>query len=181
MNPSNLGQFVTFTASVTATVGTTIPSGTVKFMEGSTLLAAVNLDDAGNAVFKTAGLAGGTHVLSAVFATTNVWTGSTGSLTQTVNGAGLAPPSNLTATGGPDDSEITLNWSPSFSPGNSVTYQIFSSASQTGPFSSVGTVSSTRFVHGLPGSGIGQYYYVIAKDSAGRTSGKSAIVYARSY
>src|SRR5439155_15687270 len=52
-NPSNFGQLVTFTATIAATdVGAGVPTGTVTFTEGATVLAAnIPVDGAGQASF----------------------------------------------------------------------------------------------------------------------------------
>ncbi|HEY4906542.1 MAG TPA: Ig-like domain-containing protein [Candidatus Acidoferrum sp.] len=65
-NPSNSGQSVTFTATVTSTGGT--PSGSVTFAEGSTVLAsAVAVNTSGQATFSTSTLAVGSHTITAAF------------------------------------------------------------------------------------------------------------------
>lgn len=61
-NPSQFGQPVTFTATVTPSfpsVGT--PTGLINFYDGATLLAKVPLDNTGQASFTTSGLTVGTH------------------------------------------------------------------------------------------------------------------------
>jgi hypothetical protein len=55
---------VTFTASVVSSVGT--PTGTVSFLDGTTLLATGVLSN-GQAVYTTSGLAAGTHAITAIY------------------------------------------------------------------------------------------------------------------
>jgi len=65
LNPSVSGQSVTFTATVTSsTTGT--PGGTVKFMNGATLLGSSSLVS-GKASFSTKTLATGSHNITAVY------------------------------------------------------------------------------------------------------------------
>jgi large repetitive protein len=66
-NPSQVGQSVTFTATVTAPDGGGIlPDGTLSFMDGATTLADVQLSG-GVATFTTAALAAGAHPITAIY------------------------------------------------------------------------------------------------------------------
>jgi hypothetical protein len=85
-NPSNLGQPVTFTATVTPEYGGTVP-GAVTFMDGTKRLAVVNLSG-GISTYTTSQLAVGSHNITAKyysFQGYDDFTGSSASLTQTVN------------------------------------------------------------------------------------------------
>jgi hypothetical protein len=83
-NPSNVGQSVTFTATVTSGSGT--PTGTVTFKDGSSTIGTGNLNASGVATMATTTLAGGTHSITAVYGGDATLNGSTSSvLTQTVN------------------------------------------------------------------------------------------------
>src|ERR1700693_5643467 len=57
-NPSNAGQLITFTATVTSGTGMA-PSGSVTFKEGGTTLGTANLDATGTATFSTSSLTRG--------------------------------------------------------------------------------------------------------------------------
>jgi virginiamycin B lyase len=74
-NPSILNQPVTFTAIVTAASGT--PTGTVTFMDGTTILNTVTLDATGEATYTTNTLSVGDHVISAVYSGGSDFAGST--------------------------------------------------------------------------------------------------------
>src|SRR5262249_11370778 len=66
---SSFGQLVTFTATVSPvspSAGTVTGGGTVTFMEGTTALGTVSLSN-GMASFPRAGLAPGSHTVTAVF------------------------------------------------------------------------------------------------------------------
>ena len=91
-NPSNLGQSVTFTASVTAASGT--PSGSVSFYSCTTssgcgtktLLGAGTLNGSGKTTFSTASLLAGTSHIEAMYGGGGNYTSSTSSeLAQVVN------------------------------------------------------------------------------------------------
>jgi hypothetical protein len=82
-NPSNFGQSVTFTASVTPQFGGTI-TGTVTFYDGTTALKTVALSG-GVAKFTTSTLTSGAHNITATYNGNASFTGSSASLTQTVN------------------------------------------------------------------------------------------------
>jgi poly(hydroxyalkanoate) depolymerase family esterase len=85
-NPSNYGQSVTLTATVTGEFGGT-PTGNVLFYNGSTKLATVALSGA-VANYTTATLAAGTDSLTAVYNGSTSFTGSTSSpVSQVVNQA----------------------------------------------------------------------------------------------
>ena len=79
LNPSLLGQSVTFTATVTSAGGT--PTGTVQFKDGvNNLGTPVTLNGSGQATFTTSSLTAGTHTISAVYSGDTLFGGSTGTL-----------------------------------------------------------------------------------------------------
>ncbi len=83
LNPSKVGQSVTFTASMTPQFGGTI-KGTVTFSDGTTALKTVSVSG-GVAKFTTSTLAAGTHTITGTYNGSANFTGSSGSLTQQVN------------------------------------------------------------------------------------------------
>jgi Bacterial Ig-like domain (group 3)/Glycine rich protein len=85
-NPSTVGQAVTFTATVSVnSPGAGTPTGTVTFSDGSTQLGTATLDSSGTAAITASALAAGSHTITAAYGGDQNFTGSTGSLTQTVN------------------------------------------------------------------------------------------------
>jgi hypothetical protein len=64
-NPSEFGQPVTFTATVTSSGGT--PAGTVTFKDGATVLGTATLNGAGQASFTTSSLSVGSHPVTASY------------------------------------------------------------------------------------------------------------------
>jgi hypothetical protein len=82
VNPSNVGQAVTFTATVTSSAGT--PTGTVTFKDGATVIGTATLS-AGAAAFTTSSLTLGTHTITASYGGAAGFAVSTSpALTQTV-------------------------------------------------------------------------------------------------
>ncbi len=84
-NPSQAGQSVTFTATVSGNSST--PTGSVSFYDGSTLLGTVALSSmmgAARATFNTSALSVGTHTIQAVYSGDSTYPTSSATLTQTV-------------------------------------------------------------------------------------------------
>ncbi|MFO0847346.1 MAG: Ig-like domain repeat protein [Gemmataceae bacterium] len=102
-NPSEFGVAVTFTAAVTATAG--VPTGTVSFFDGATLVGGPVTLSAGSpatAAFTTTTLGVGSHSITAVYSGAAGFNPSTSAaVAQTVN-----PTSTITA--------LTTSGSPSF-------------------------------------------------------------------
>ncbi|MFZ1132322.1 MAG: Ig-like domain repeat protein [Terriglobales bacterium] len=83
LNPSNPGQPITFTATVTPQFSGT-PTGLVTFYDGTKVLGTV-APSGGAANFTTAKLTAGTHSITATYNGSTYFVGSSGTLTQTVN------------------------------------------------------------------------------------------------
>jgi autotransporter-associated beta strand protein len=89
LTPVTYGNSVTFTATVAA-CATLVPTGTVTFEDGKTVLGTVTLDGTATATFETANLIAGTHQITAIYAGDTNHVGSTSStLSQVVNQATL--------------------------------------------------------------------------------------------
>jgi uncharacterized repeat protein (TIGR01451 family) len=84
LNPSDLGQTVTFTATVTsASPGT--PTGSVVFVNGTAPLGTVTLDATGHATLSTSALAAGSRLIAAIYGGDATFNPSrSANLTQTV-------------------------------------------------------------------------------------------------
>ena len=81
-NPSKSGREVVFTATVSPSAAT----GTVQFLDGSTVLGTATLSG-GSASFATSALAGGKHLITALYGGDASFSTSTSAvLTQTVTG-----------------------------------------------------------------------------------------------
>ncbi len=83
VNPSRVGQSVTFTATVT---GSSTPTGSVTFLNGSATLGTSTLTS-GTATLTTSSLAGGSHTITAAYGGDTTFGGSSASLTQVVQGS----------------------------------------------------------------------------------------------
>lgn len=85
-DPSALGQPVTLTATVSPATGSGAPTGTVTFMDGSTTLGTVALDDTATGSLTTSDLSVGEHSLTAVYGGDANFSGSTSAtVAQSVN------------------------------------------------------------------------------------------------
>ena len=95
VNPSNYGQSVALTATVTGSGGT--PTGSVTFMDGSNTLGSANLSS-GVATFPISTLIVGSHSITANYGGNSIYTSSTSSpLSQVVNA--LSTTTTLTDNG----------------------------------------------------------------------------------
>jgi len=92
LNPSTLGQSVTFTAAVTGAT----PTGTVQFFDGANSLGPGTVNGSGIATLATSALTVGTHPITAVYGGDGGNTGSTSQLVQQlVNPVVLPPPGGV--------------------------------------------------------------------------------------
>ncbi len=91
LNPSGQGQSVTFTASVAGPAGnTTVPTGTITFMDGTSALGSGSLNGSAQATYSTASLSAGSHSITAVYGGDANFSGSTsGALNQAVSVPGF--------------------------------------------------------------------------------------------
>lgn len=107
LNPSPLGQSVTFTAHVTSGNGT--PTGSVQFSDGSTSLGMQALDNTGAASIQSSSLSAGKHTITATYVPTGSFAGSSGSMTQNVSGAPTMTTVTATPTTAPYGSSISVS------------------------------------------------------------------------
>ena len=77
LNPSDLGFSVTLTVTVTPASGTTTPTGTVTFFDGTTSLGTDPLNASGVATLSTSAFAVGSHSITASYAGDTNFSGST--------------------------------------------------------------------------------------------------------
>jgi hypothetical protein len=166
VNPSTVGQSVSFSASLTPSTAT----GTIQFLDGSTVLSTITVSS-GSAVFATTQLAAGAHSITAFYGGDNSDTGVTsGVLTQTVNVAPPAAPSNLTATAA-GTSQINLAWIASSTSG--VTYDVYQSTSSGFTPSASNRIASGVGSAAFSATGLSastSYYYRVTAVNAGGES-----------
>lgn len=135
-NPSNVSQYVTFTATVTGPAGVEVPTGSVQFSVNG-MAANLPVSQSGTASYTTAALFAGTNIVTATYIPTSgsTFAGSTTSLAQSVAG----DCAGITAT------TLTSSLNPSIA-GQSVTF--------------TATVMATAIpacVIGTPGTGAATY------------------------
>ena len=86
-NPSQFGQSIQFTATVSS-AGSNTPTGNVTFSEGSTVLASSPLNGSGQASFSTSSLSVGSHSITAAYpGDSNSLASTSSALVQVVNKA----------------------------------------------------------------------------------------------
>jgi hypothetical protein len=120
LNPSQAGQNVTFTASVTSATAGTI-TGTVTFKDGVTVLGSTSLA-AGSAAFSTSALSVATHLITATYGGDSTFGPSvSNTVSQVVNASAFGAPQlfSATATG---TSQVALSWAPV---SGATSYEIF--------------------------------------------------------
>lgn len=94
LNPSVVGQPVTFSSQVISQLGCLIPAGTITFYDGNTALGTAALNAGALATLTTSGLAVGTHAITARYSGDTVHTTS---VSRTLNQTVLPTPVSLTA------------------------------------------------------------------------------------
>lgn len=113
-NPSQFGQNVTFTATLTPASGNPLPTGSVDFVDtttNTTVCAGVMLvasNGNATAACATAGLSSGVHPLQANYAGDGNTQSSSGSLIQTVNALSTSMTLNVTPNPATAEQKITL-------------------------------------------------------------------------
>jgi FtsP/CotA-like multicopper oxidase with cupredoxin domain len=123
LNPSFVGDSVTFTATVAPATGTGVPTGTVTFRIDGVAIASPPTLVGGKATYTTAGLAAGPHTVAATYnGDLNFVTSTSAGITQTVNKRATT-------------SVVTSSLNPSFV-GDSVTF-----TATVGPALATGTVT----------------------------------------
>ncbi|MCO5306562.1 MAG: Ig-like domain repeat protein [Microthrixaceae bacterium] len=100
VNPSTLGQDVTFTVAVTVVApGAGVPGGLVELRDGAAVVDTAALDEAGSASFSTSSLAVGTHQMTAVYHGNASFTTSTSSgVDQVVEATALTETTTVVAS-----------------------------------------------------------------------------------
>jgi hypothetical protein len=151
VNPSLVGQSVTFTAAISPVVGTggaLEPSGTVNFFENGNPIGSATLGSNGQAVLSTTALTAGNHTITTTYAGDGNFNGSSGSLNtnpQVVNQPGATPTTTM----------LISSQNPS-TVGQSVTFTATISAASGTPTGSVTfTDTTTSQVLGTVGLGAG--------------------------
>ena len=146
LNPSALGQAVTFTATVKPATGSGTPTGTVTFNDGATVLGPGTLSG-GTATLTTSGLGAGVHSITAVYGGDASFASSTSPvLMQTVNKAAsstsVVSSNSASNRGAPVTFTATVTSSATGTPTGTVTFQDAATTLGTGTLSG-GTATFT--------------------------------------
>jgi hypothetical protein len=165
LNPSIVGQSVTFVATVTGTS----PTGTVTFMDGSNKLGTGTLNLSGVATFASSILSAGSHIITAVYGgdASNA-TSTSNPLTQLVNA-----PAPGGAPGAPTITITTPKSHANYGFGQVVhaKYSCSSGADTTGSTSCKGTVSNGDMINTrTPGN---HTFTVTARSTDGKSATKT--------
>jgi hypothetical protein len=169
-NPSLYNQAVTFTATVTAAVGT--PTGTVAFKDGASTIGTSVLNSSGVAALVTSSLAVGSHSVTAVYSGDGSHDGSTSSpVVQVVSSSGspapvavaLSPNSTtaggdafaLTVTGADFVPSSLVRWNGADRTTTYVSATVLTAAIPASDISTAGTASVTVYTP-TPGGGTSQ-------------------------
>jgi hypothetical protein len=147
-SPSLTGTSVTFAATVT-TPGTGMPSGTVTFLDGSTVLGSATLNGSLQATFVITSLPDGPHSITAVYSgdVTNVSSTSV-AITQNVQAVTTTPlisSSNPSVSGQSVTFTATVVPMGPFTPTGTVTFNDGGGALGTMPLSTTGGITTATF------------------------------------
>jgi hypothetical protein len=173
VNPSNVGQSVTFTASISPATAT----GTIQFMDGTTALGTITVSG-GTASLAVATLTAGSHTVSAIYSgAANYLGGTSTAVMQSVVVPIPGAPTNLTAIA-PTNAQINLTWTAS--PTGGVTYNVYSSTTSgfiPSTSNRIATgLTNTAYSHtGLTANST-HYYVVNAQNSAGESAASNQAV-----
>ena len=147
-SPSVYGQLLTISARVSTSVSGIVPSGTVTFQEGNTVLDRATLDSSGNATFFTTTLlAVGSHTITASYSGDANFNPSTSTpVSLTVNPAPTAvtaqPSTSATNVGEPITFNATITAPPGTgTPTGTVTFFDGNTVLGTAPVTPVGSAS----------------------------------------
>lgn len=166
VNPSTVGQSVTFTANLSPSAAT----GSVQFLDGTTVLATMTLSS-GRATYAMTALAQGVHSITAWYEGSTSYGASTSAvLTQTVNAAAPGAPSGLTATAA-GMNQINLAWTASATSG--VTYNVYQSTTSGFTPSTSNLAASGVTSVSYPATGLTSattYYFKVTAVNAGGAS-----------
>jgi hypothetical protein len=151
LNPSDPGNSVTFTATVTPSLAT----GTVTFKDGGTSIGSGTLSSSGTATFTTSTLAAGSHSITASYGgDSNDTTSTSSTLTQTVSSK--ASSTSVTSSPNPSTSGGSVTFTATVTPNTATGTVTFYDANGTlqlgsGTLSGSGTatLTTTALVPGL--------------------------------
>jgi hypothetical protein len=181
LNPSTVGDLVTFTATTSGTSGGGTPTGSVVFTVDGNAGSPVSVDGSGQATLATNTLTQGSHSISVAFTGTGGWgSGASNTVNQQVNaGTDGTPPSvpqNFAVNSGPGKNKLTLSWSASSDTGGSGVhhYEVWRSNKANAGFNMIATTTGTSYADNV-GNKQTRYYYIVAVDGEGNRSDPTGV------
>lgn len=176
-NPSAFGQSVTFTATVSGIAGTPVPTGTVTFGDGDTVLCTANLDGVGQATCTTSSLSIGLHSIIAAYNSDDNFKGSTsGPLTQLVYGYAAGGGSFVIGNGNAAVGGTVTFWGAQWASLNTLSggsapssFKGFANQTSSNPAACGGTWTTRPGNSPGPPSSIPSYMAVIVASSASKS------------
>lgn len=176
-NPSTFGESVSFSVTASGPSGLPLPTGSVSFKAGQTVLATVALSGAGKASIATAALAAGSHAISVAYAGNGTYgAGTSGTVTQTVNPA--ATTTTVTSSSDPVVIGKALDFtvkvaSPAGTPGGSVTVTVKKGATTVKTFGPLALSGGSATTPDWSFDAAGAYTVTASYAGAGNHAGSS--------
>ncbi|HEY7157593.1 MAG TPA: Ig-like domain repeat protein [Gemmataceae bacterium] len=173
VNPVQPGQPVTFTATVHPEGSSGTPTGSVTFLDGTTILGTAPLTQVSGqlqAAFTTSSLSSGSHAITAIYSGDNTFQGSSVSVTEIVGqssgaGSSVALSSSVIPALLGQSVTLTATVTGSGTPTGSVTFFDGSTALATVPLSVVNGQSQASWTTSTLGLGVNDIIAVYSGDS----------------
>ncbi|MEO8615056.1 MAG: Ig-like domain-containing protein, partial [Luteolibacter sp.] len=151
-NPTVTGNSILFTATVSSTGG--IPTGSVTFLDGATVIGTSDLNSTGEGSFVTSALSVGSHSITASYAYTASYTASTSAvLTQTIT-ASTTDMYHDWAAGYPSLTDTAPTSNPDGDSSNNLQEYAFGTDPTVGSSTSISYTNGVVTAHGQPTTSI---------------------------
>lgn len=167
-NPSNAGQLVTFTATVSSAVAGT-PTGNVTFKDSATTLGTVPLIS-GQASYSTSTLSAGPHSITAQYSGDSAFAPTTSTVLSQSVVAPFGAPANVIATG-LSTTSVEVSWS---AVSGADHYDVYRKAAG-GSYGLIGSTAGTVYTDQTAQSERAYLYYIRAVTAQGGLSAPSPV------
>ena len=170
-NPTAAGQFVSFRAAVTSPI-TGDKAGPVTFRVNGVDAYTMTASEQGVAFYTTRTLAQGTHEVTAVYAGTLYYSGSTSNaVTQEVGPSGFGAPQLVAATA-LSASTVQITWA---AVAGAASYDVYRSTSSSSAYVPIASPSTTSFLDTGRAPNTTYLYKVRSRSASGTPTGFSAL------